>query len=350
MPNGRTSIAILAVVALAWPGQACSMPPDEEARRVELVARMERSVAVIVSEGRRVFRERGKVGIAPWESIGSGVVLSKDGLILTAAHVVAEGERIRVKYHGADELIPARIVFIDEPSDLALLRLDRVPIPLAPARLGDSSSVRKGATIYAIGNPTGIEYSLSTGIVSGRHQVRHVFGGSVQAEVIQTDAALNTGNSGGPLFDSRGEVIAIAQSIVTEGGGSEGIGFGLAINVVKKILGLDPCVWLGFSGVPLGALVEGAQRPAARWASRAAGGPRRRGRARGSAGRTHPGAGGAGDPAPGRRCRPQCGRSANPGMDPKAASVPREAGRAAPASPDGVSRRPHPRHSDRRGP
>jgi serine protease Do len=102
-----------------------------------------------------------------------------------------------------------------------------------------------------IGNPVGIEFSLSTGVVSGRHSTRHVFGGSVEAEVIQTDAAINSGNSGGPMFDSRGEVIAIAQSILSKGGGFEGLGFGLSINTVKKVLGLDPCLWLGFSGVSL---------------------------------------------------------------------------------------------------
>ncbi len=239
------------VIALAWPGGAASLPPDGDAARVELVAQMERSVAVVLAEGRRMFRDRRKIGVAPWEAVGSGVVLSKDGLVLTAAHVVVEGERIRVKGHGMDEPVPARLAFVDEPSDLALLRLDRIPVPLVPARLGDSSSLRKGETVYAIGNPAGLEYSFSAGVVSGRHQVGHVFGGSVQAEVIQTDAALNTGNSGGPLFNRRGEVIAIAQRIMTEGGGSEGLGFGLAIDVVKRILGLDPCVWLGFSGVPL---------------------------------------------------------------------------------------------------
>lgn len=241
----------LGCLATAWPLDGRAMPPDDEAQRVELIGRLERSVAVVLSEGHRLLRDRGRLAVAPWEALGGGVVLSRDGLVLTAAHVVAEGERVLVKVQALEEPVPARIVFIDEPSDVALLRLEEVPVPLAPARLGNSSLVRKGQTVYAIGNPTGLEYSLSVGVVSGRHEVPRVFGGSVQAEVIQTDAALNTGNSGGPLFNSRGEVIAIARSIVSESGGSQGIGFGLAINVVKKILGLDPCIWLGFSGVPV---------------------------------------------------------------------------------------------------
>lgn len=170
--------------------------------------------------------------------------------MLTASHVVDEAQTLRVKV-GDGELVPARTVFADEQADVALLRLETVPLGLQPATLGDSERVRKGETVYVIGNPVGIERSLSVGVVSGRHPLRHVFGGNIQVELIQTDAAINSGNSGGPIFNSRGEVIAIAERILTEGGGSEGLGFGLAINAVRKILALDPCTWLGFSAVPL---------------------------------------------------------------------------------------------------
>jgi S1-C subfamily serine protease len=223
---------------------------DEESKRVELVARLERSVVVVLAQGREIQHGKRSVELVPFESLGTGVVISADGLILTAAHVVAGADRIRVKLEGGEPL-PSRVVFADEAADIALLRLESVRAPLVPAKLGDSNRVRKGEETYVIGNPVGIEFSLSTGVVSGRHPIRHVFGGSVEAEVIQTDAAINSGNSGGPIFNRRGEVIAIAQRILTEGGGSEGLGFGLAIDVVKKILGMDPCVWLGFSGVPL---------------------------------------------------------------------------------------------------
>ena len=211
---------------------------DEESKRVELVAQLERSVVVVLVEGREIQHEQKTLALLPSASLGTGVVLSADGLVLTAAHVVAGADRIRVKPQGGEPLA-ARVVFADEDADIALLRLETASASLVPAKLGDSSRVRKGETTYVIGNPVGIEFSLSTGVVSGRHPIGHVFGGSVEAEVIQTDAAINSGNSGGPIFNSRGEVIAIAQGILSKGGGSEGLGFGLSINVVKKILGSD---------------------------------------------------------------------------------------------------------------
>jgi S1-C subfamily serine protease len=250
MKNGkRALIAVGAFSAFA----AWGPPPgagDEESRRVELVARLERSVVLVLVEGREIEHQRRSVTLVPFESLGTGIVLSADGLVLTAAHVVAGADRVRVK-PGDGETLPARILFVDEPSDLALLGLEGVFPSLSPARLGDSDLVRKGEALYVLGNPSGIEGSLSVGVVSGRHPARHVFGGSVEAELIQTDAAINAGNSGGPMFNSRGEVIAIAQSVLSRGGGSEGLGFGLAINAVKRILALDPCVWMGFSGVRL---------------------------------------------------------------------------------------------------
>jgi S1-C subfamily serine protease len=145
------------------------------------------------------------------------------------------------------------VIFIDGSADIALIRVPTVPEGIEPARLGDSDAVRKGQTVYIIGNPVGVEFSLSTGIVSGRHAMTHVFGGDGELELIQTDAAMNAGNSGGPMFNSRGEVIAIAQRILTSSGGSEGLGFGVAINAVRKVLTGDPCLWLGFSAIPLDA-------------------------------------------------------------------------------------------------
>lgn len=222
----------------------------EEERRVALVAELEKSVVLVQVEGKQTAHEGKSLSFEPVESLGTGVVVSSDGLVLTAAHVVEAALVLRVKV-GESEPVPGHVVFADAEADVALLRLDRTPASLRPAKMGDSDRVRRGETVYVIGNPLGVERSLSVGIVSGRHLVPHVFGGSVQEELIQTDAAINPGNSGGPIFNSRGEVVAIAQRILTEGGGSEGLGFGLAINAVKKILALDPCTWLGFSGIPL---------------------------------------------------------------------------------------------------
>lgn len=251
MSGGNLTRVCLGIVLAAAASANClAARGSAEEKRVQLVAQIERSVVVVLAEGREIQHEQKALALLPSSSLGTGVVLSADGLVLTAAHVVAGADRIHVKPEGGQPLA-ARVVFADEDSDIALLRLETPPASLVPATLGDSSRVRKGETTYVIGNPVGIEFSLSTGVVSGRHPIGHVFGGSVEAELIQTDAAINSGNSGGPVFNSRGEVIAIAQGILSKGGGSEGLGFGLSINVIKKILGLDPCVWLGVSGVPL---------------------------------------------------------------------------------------------------
>jgi S1-C subfamily serine protease len=250
---GRELLAV-AALAIAWTSNVVALDSssEDESRRVALVARIEKSVVLVWSEGRAVAHEEEQIALEPSQSVGTGVLVAADGLVLTAAHVVEGAERIQIRLFDGVER-PARIVFSDGEPDLALLRMDTPPARLVPARLGDSDRVRKGEAIYVIGNPAGIESSLSVGVVSGRRLASRIFGGSVEAEIIQTDAAINAGNSGGPMFNSRGEVIGIAQRILTEGGGSEGLGFGLAIKSVKKILRIDPCIWLGFSGVPLPA-------------------------------------------------------------------------------------------------
>lgn len=240
-------LALLPAMALASGVPALPRPQHGDVRRVEVVAAAERSVATVLAEGPQAGG-RSRRGA----SLGSGVVLSGDGLLLTAAHVVAGAERIAVKVFGAGP-VPARLVFLDRSADVALVRLAPSGVALHPAVLGDSDRLRKGEAIYVIGNPGGLERSLSVGVVSGRHPLGQILGGAVEADLIQTDAAMNPGNSGGPMFDSSGAVIGLAQAIVSEGGGSQGLGFGLPINTVKKLLDLDPCVWLGFSAFPLDA-------------------------------------------------------------------------------------------------
>lgn len=227
-------------------------PATEEERRVELVARIERSVVQVLAVRGQAARtsssdpddRRVTLGV------GSGVIIRRDGLVVTAAHVVADADHVAVKLDRGVS-VGANVVFLDSASDLALLRLVESKADLVPAQLGDSDRVRKGEIVYVFGSPRGLERSLSVGVVSARHVLQHVVGGAVQMEVIQTDAAVNPGNSGGPMFNSRGELIAISQLILSRSGGSEGLGFGVAVNVVKKVLGLDPCTWLGFSGVAL---------------------------------------------------------------------------------------------------
>ena len=248
----------LVVAATASPTFGTSNNPvNEEQRRVDLVAKLEQSIVMVKVEGAEVAHEDERVAIEQTRGLGTGLVLRTDGLILTAAHVVRGAEKVVVAANEERES-SALVVFEDENADVALLRLKEPIGGLAPAKLGDSDRLRLGETLYVMGYPQGVGKSLSMGLMSGRHRGGHLFGGSVEAELIQTDAAINAGNSGGPIFNSRGEVVAVAQMILSKSGGSEGLGFGLSINVVKKLLGLDPCVWLGFSGIPLNKLWSAA--------------------------------------------------------------------------------------------
>ena len=183
-------------------------------------------------------------------ALGSGVVIDRDGHIMTAAHVVHTANKILVRF--ADEqVIPAEIIISNTTADLALLKLSHVPAGLVPARLGDSDSALVGKRVFIIGAPYGLNQSLSAGYVSGRINKETLAGGEI-LQLVQTDAAVNQGNSGGPMFDSDGMVVGIVSSILSKSGGFDGIGFAVAINVAKKTLLDGPSFWTGFDAVFLG--------------------------------------------------------------------------------------------------
>jgi serine protease Do len=222
-----------------------AQPSDEQAR-VALLERLEKSVVVI--------RASSSGLLLLDETVGSGVIASSDGLIITAAHVVDDARVLELTLSNHAK-VDAKVLYLDNALDVALIRMSEAPPADSVAVLGDSAKLRKGATVYVIGNPRGLEFSIAAGMVSGRHAPEHAFGATPpenDGDWIQTDAAMNAGVSGGPMFNSEGEVIGIAQSIVSKSGGSEGLGFGIGINSVKKLLELDPCLYLGFSAVPLG--------------------------------------------------------------------------------------------------
>jgi S1-C subfamily serine protease len=161
---------------------------------------------------------------------GSGVVLDRQGHILTNAHVIEGASSVSVGFSGGGQLVPAKIVGRDVSSDLAVLRVDPSKAHLVPIPLGDSSQARVGDPVVAIGNPFGYDRTVTSGIVSAlQRQITAPDGFSID-DVIQTDAPINPGNSGGPLIDARGRVIGINSQIATGGGGSDGsVGIGFAI-------------------------------------------------------------------------------------------------------------------------
>ena len=163
-------------------------------------------------------------------ALGSGFVISRDGYILTNNHVIDGADEIMVKFKDGTEL-PAKVVGTDAKIDLGLIKVKGHHF--RPVTMGDSDALRVGDWVVAIGNPFGLEQTVTAGIVSAKGRV---IGAGPYDNFIQTDAAINPGNSGGPLFNTKGEVIGINTSIITRSGGSNGIGFAIPINLAHSVL------------------------------------------------------------------------------------------------------------------
>ncbi len=178
------------------------------------------------------------------QALGTGFVVSKDGTIMTNAHVVtqngAKASSVEVAFRqGQDQSsqqVKAKLVGVDVTSDVAILKVDPGSRTLTPLPLGDSSKVAIGQWVVAIGNPLGYSFSLTQGIVSGIGRNLQAPNNAVIPNGIQTDAAINQGNSGGPLIDANGDVIGINEQIATTSGSFSGLGFAIPINTAKTVM------------------------------------------------------------------------------------------------------------------
>ena len=164
------------------------------------------------------------------EALGSGFVVSEDGYIVTNNHVIEGADQIEIEFFSGERL-DAKLVGTDPKTDIALLKVESDK-PLAFVAFGDSDLMRVGDWVVAMGNPLGQGFSVSAGIVSARNRE---LSGSYD-DYIQTDAAINRGNSGGPLFNMNGQVVGVNTAILSPNGGSIGIGFSMASNVVTKVV------------------------------------------------------------------------------------------------------------------
>jgi len=216
---------------------------DAEAQDIdELFRKVSPAVVVIRAKGREV----GSRGLVTFSEIGSGVVIP-DGKVMTAAHVVHAMDEIVVEFLGG-ELVPARVIASEPAADLSLLKLAHVPKAAQPARLGDSDKVRVGQQVLVIGAPYGLSHSFSAGWISAKWPPNTAYRQMPLAEFFQTTATINTGNSGGPLFNMAGEIIGIVSHNISKGGGSEGVGFVVTMKSARYFLMDREWAWIGLEG------------------------------------------------------------------------------------------------------
>ena len=177
------------------------------------------------------------------QALGTGFVVDKEGYILTNAHVVdengqqASGVTVVFNKGGSETLrVKGELVGVDVGSDVAVIKVDPSAVTLNPLPLGDSSKVSVGEPVVAIGNPLGYDFSITSGIVSATGRSLQAPNGQTIPNGIQTDAAINQGNSGGPLIDGNGKVIGINEQIASQGGGNDGLSFAVPINTAIRSL------------------------------------------------------------------------------------------------------------------
>ncbi len=177
----------------------------------------------------RHFQMPEQQGNVPTHGLGSGFIVSPDGVILTNAHVVADADEVIVKLTDKREF-KAKVIGIDKPSDVAVLKIQANDLPTV--KIGDPQQVRVGEWVVAIGSPFGFENSVTAGIVSAKSRS---LPDDNYVPFLQTDVAINPGNSGGPLFDLNGEVIGINSQIYSQSGGYQGLSFSIPIDVAMKV-------------------------------------------------------------------------------------------------------------------
>ncbi|HEX2506416.1 MAG TPA: trypsin-like peptidase domain-containing protein [Gaiellaceae bacterium] len=222
-----------------------------------LVGRIYENAAPGVVQVTSSVQQQGLFGSAQeGQALGSGFVIDKLGHIITNYHVVEGASEIYVNFSGNDRM-KAELVGTDPSTDIAVLRIDANQRALTPLPLGDSGDVRVGDPVVAIGNPFGLDRTVTAGIVSAVQRQIIAPNGYPIDKVIQTDAAINKGNSGGPLLNADGEVIGVNSQIETETGGNVGIGFAVPINTVSEVAsalieeGKVEHAWLGIQMQPI---------------------------------------------------------------------------------------------------
>jgi S1-C subfamily serine protease len=203
----------------------------DEQNNIEVFRAVSPGVVAISTQTRpRGFFDAGGSGS------GSGSVIDEQGHILTNDHVIDGADAVYVSF-GGDTRYPARIIGRDPDTDLAVIKVDGAPRELLRiVRFGDSERLVVGQKVLAIGNPFGLDRTLTTGVISGLQRPIQARNNRIIEGAIQTDASINPGNSGGPLLDSQGRMIGINSQILTPAGGSVGVGFAVPVSIAKRVV------------------------------------------------------------------------------------------------------------------
>ncbi len=194
------------------------------------------SPGVVYIQSTTMARDFFGMSSQPVEGAGSGSVIDEQGDILTNYHVIADAEKLTVSF-GSGKAYPAKVIGRDPDTDLAVIRLLETPkesLTIVP--MGDSDKLIVGQKVLAIGNPFGLDRTLTTGVISGLERPIHAQNGRTIEGAIQTDASINPGNSGGPLLDSHGRMIGINSQIESPSGASAGVGFAIPVSIAKRIV------------------------------------------------------------------------------------------------------------------
>jgi S1-C subfamily serine protease len=238
-------IVLAVFILISWPWRS-----SESRSLADLFKEVNGSVMVIAAQHKVSLVPAGIQQTISLGSVGSGVLVSKSGKVITSGHLVNTADQIKVRF-SSGEIIGARVAASAPFADVSLLQLESVPKEVVVAKLGDSEKVQVGDEIFVVGTPYGLSHTLTAGHISARHKLNTVSGAFEVSEIFQTDAAINQGNSGGPLFNMEGEVIGIASRILTKSGGFEGLGFAVTSNTAKRLLLEQPSFWFGLDGIVL---------------------------------------------------------------------------------------------------
>jgi serine protease Do len=240
----RSVAALLVMLAVVWP-----LPAAGAEALGQVFKRVNPSVVVVRTRATDAAGP-GPGSFVSLRGLGSGVVVSADGKVMTAAHIVQTADEVTVEFLTGDA-VRARVIASEPSADVSLLQLERVPEGVQWSPLGDSDKVDVGDQIFVVGAPYGISHTLTVGHVSGRHRPNTIYSELATAEFLQTDAAINEGNSGGPMFNLAGEVVGIVSHIISKSGGFEGLGFVVTSKMARTLLLERRSFWSGVQGFVL---------------------------------------------------------------------------------------------------